>query len=120
MQSPKSRKLLTLGASNHHPRLVLGGKVESGKITAYSGSAPKRMIFDGSLPVAIPMPAFDHYLPQSPSAPMPEPAGPIFHGHGIIWTGSVEPRPGTRQIELYECLCIYTATTSIKIGGWDM
>ncbi|XP_065352349.1 uncharacterized protein LOC135947188 [Cloeon dipterum] len=82
-------------------KVVLGGKAVSGKITAASDGSPRRTLFHGSLPISIPMPAFDRYLPRTTTEYIHQNIGPIFHGNGPIWSGSVNYRPGTRTIELY-------------------
>jgi hypothetical protein len=91
----------TVPATTIGHKMVLGGRVIEGAITAASGSAPKRLLFHGSLPVSIPMPAFDRYLPKTGEEYVHTNTGPIFHGNGPIWAGSVSYRPGTRIIELY-------------------
>jgi len=82
-------------------KMVLGGRVIEGAVSAASGSAPKRILFHGSLPVSIPMPAFDRYLPKTGEEYVHTNTGPIFHGNGPIWAGSVTHRPGTKIVELY-------------------
>ncbi|XP_067002115.2 uncharacterized protein [Anabrus simplex] len=62
--------------------LSLGMTVEGGRISTTAGN-----IWNGEIPVAIPVPLFD-------SVAIPDPAGlegtdPPVYGHGIVWTGGI-------------------------------